>query len=707
MCMILYRRFRMRLLRRHVNRVPSRSALAMIVLLAMTFVAAAAETNGFLVKFTSADDKATDFTVLPNLWLFVEKGTAATPFLPPGKFVAEFNGSISAELRGTYFFKAEQLAGTVKLEINGKTVLLATGSGGESPLTEGVQLNKGPNAIKATFTSTDTDSSLRIGWTERGPHVNPVPAAVIAHARGPGLENAEELHLGRELFLEYRCARCHDAKVATPVPELAMDAPRFDGIGARRNAAWLAEWVRDPQASGKSVFMPRLLHGTTAKQDAEAIAAALAAMRTEAAAPLKQTISRKSNKALAEIDKRSGPGAKPTLSDVNDAPEQGAENRNVFERFHCTGCHDAPNAPKSDPGKISLKYVAQKFPTGKLIEFLKAPEEHFAWIRMPNFKLADSEAKELADFLVKDAKPLPTATPADEAMIERGNKLIRSSGCLNCHNAGKMDTQLSAPALPAVAAATRGCLAEQRNADAKAPDFGLTALQRSALIAFLKTDRSSLSRHSPMEFAARQTQALQCNACHGQIDLVPPMDFLGGKLKPEWVAEFLAGEPFKIRADIHPKGGAWVTARMPAFASRARLLAQGMAAQQGYPPKTIEEGAADAEAAKIGHKMIGKDNGLSCISCHSINDMPALEVFESEGTNLGLAARRLLKPYFFRWMRNPLSVDPQSKMPAFFSEDGKSALTEYYDGDAEKQINALYQYIRLGEQMPPPSAGAQ
>ena len=143
---------------------------------------------------------------------------------------------------------------------------------------------------------------------------------------------------------------------------------------------------------------------------------------------------------------------------------------------------------------------------------------------------------------------------------------------------------------------------------------------------------------------------------------------------------------------------------MPAFRSRAQLLAEAMAMQQGYPGKTPAEGPVDEEAARNGHKMIGKDNGLSCISCHAVNEVPALEVFESEGTNLGLTGSRLLKSYFFRWMRSPLAVDPQTKMPAYF-EDGKSALTDYYDGDAEKQINALYEYIRLAEKMPAPSTG--
>ena len=41
-------------------------------------------------------------------------------------------------------------------------------------------------------------------------------------------------------------------------------------------------------------------------------------------------------------------------------------------------------------------------------------------------------------------------------------------------------------------------------------------------------------------------------------------------------------------------------------------------------------------------------------------------------------------------------------MPVYFDESGKSPLTDIYEGDGAKQIDALWQYIRLGAQMPPP-----
>ncbi len=675
--------------------------------------APAADTNGFAVKFTSADGKVSDTMVLPNLWLYVEGGQAATPFLPPGKFTAVFEGSINGDLRANYIFKAEELGGALKLEINGKVVLDATAP---NALSESVQINKGANAVRATFTSAGSgDSALRVGWTEKGTNVNPIPNGIITHAVTPELLKAQLIYEGRELFLENRCAKCHTEKFTSPVPELAMDAPTLDGLGARRNHDWLAKWILDPKSTRASVHMPKLLHGPKAKEDAEAMAAYLSSLPTgiledaqfrKVVAELAVKLPNKENtKAVEEIARRSGANAKPA-GEENAAPaDSNHERKPIFERLHCVSCHNAPDKTENEATKISLKHVGEKFRAGQLAEFLKTPEQHFAWIRMPNFKLADAEAKELSEFLLKHAdKAEAKAAPTDKALIERGQLLVQSAGCLNCHTASKLENKFTAPALAKLAKEAKGCLAEKRDEKSKAPDFAFNSKEREALAAFVKTDFASLSRHSPLEFAARETRLLSCTACHGHIELVPGFDELGGKLKPEWAAAFIGGEPFKVRADIHPKGEPWVDARMPAFKSRAKLLAEAMAMQQGYAPTTRAEGAIDEEAAKIGHKMIGKDNGLSCISCHAINELPALEVFESEGVNFGLTGARLLKPYFFRWMRAPLAVDPQTKMPGYF-EDGKSALTDYYEGDAEKQINALYEYIRQAEKMAAPATG--
>lgn len=55
-------------------------------------------------------------------------------------------------------------------------------------------------------------------------------------------------------------------------------------------------------------------------------------------------------------------------------------------------------------------------------------------------------------------------------------------------------------------------------------------------------------------------------------------------------------------------------------------------------------------------------------------------------------------------MKLPLSVDPGTKMPAYFDEEGKSPLGDVLDGDALRQIDAIWEFIKLGEQMTAPEA---
>lgn len=650
---------------------------------------------GLALTVDAAGQKET--SVAQNVWLHVEPSEAASPFLAPGKFTATWDGQLNADLRGNFSFQAE-LSGSLKVEINGTTVIEAAGDNATSPLSKPIQLNKGSNSFKATFTSPASGAAfVRLSWTEKPPFTGPIPNGAFAHSATPELQKATQVRLGRELFLEHRCFKCHtDTKLAdNSVPELKMDAPTFDGIGARRNYDWMARWIADPKSLRPAAFMPKLLHGATAKEDAEAMAAYLASLKTggEVKFPQADYITRQNKPA-------EGDGATPH-----------ADPKPLYERLHCTGCHNPPDSTQPDPAKLSQKRIAEKFPVGKLAEFLRVPDAHYAWTRMPSFHLNEKEAKELEDWLFAAApKPDLKPAPTDAAMIERGQKLVQSTGCLNCH-ASKLENQFKSPALEALQArhVTKREKAPAGDCLGATPvaEYGFTAAQREALNAFTQAGFASLSRHAPAEFAERQSRALNCTACHGQVDLIPPFEILGGKLKPEWAAKFISGDiPHKLRYDAHPKGEPWIDARMPSFKSRGALLARGLAQSHGYAPKNPVETPVDMGMVEHGRKLVGKDGGLSCVSCHAVGPMLAMEVFESEGVNLAFAADRLLPDYFRRWFRAPTSIDPQTKMPVYFDE-GKSPLTDILEGDGEKQITAVWEYLKLRDKMPAPKTGTE
>src|SRR5262249_59017830 len=166
--------------------------------------------------------------------------------------------------------------------------------------------------------------------------------------------------------------------------------------------------------------------------------------------------------------------------------------------------------------------------------FLRKPDEHYAWIRMPDFRLTPVEAAALAAFLQSSSNASRQVTaPPDTAAIERGKKLAQSSGCLNCHSLNIENLFQARPLAELTPEKwTQGCLSDKPADDSKAPRFHFTPTEREALRAFAATDRASLTRDVPGEFADRQSRLLRCAECHGKFEGFPPLDGLGDKLKP-------------------------------------------------------------------------------------------------------------------------------------------------------------------------------
>ena len=298
--------------------------------------------GGLSLRFSDAANHA-DVAVSPNVWLYVPSGQSPSPFLPAGAFKAVWTGFISADLRSDFSFQAE-LNGTLKLEINGATALEVTGTNSTSALSPAVRLNKGTNAFVATFQSpAQGDAFLRLQWKPKDSFPHPIPLSVLTHWTTPEEEAGMNLRLGRELFVESRCAKCHVGP-ESGMPELGMDAPSFEGIGSRRNADWMAKWITDPQSLRPSAHMPKLFSGESARVNAEAIAAYLTSLVAGAIAPSTE----KADPARVESGKA------------------------LFASLHCTACHDAPDASDAVATKVSLKQVGAKFPGGIAGRFLEA-----------------------------------------------------------------------------------------------------------------------------------------------------------------------------------------------------------------------------------------------------------------------------------------------------------------------------------------------
>jgi hypothetical protein len=160
----------------------------------------------------------------------------------------------------------------------------------------------------------------------------------------------------------------------------------------------------------------------------------------------------------------------------------------------------------------------------------------------------------------------------------------------------------------------------------------------------------------------------------------------GEKLQADWIERFLAGD--------EPHSRPWLAARMPAFGAYAKLLAEGLAAEHGLPPRGPERNITlDSRRVELGRRLTLKEGGLDCRQCHGLGSEVLDVQNDAQGIGLAIAARRLRREFYDRWMRDPLRIDPLTKMPKFSPDGMQTPITAIYGGDADEQFDALWHYM--------------
>ena len=156
------------------------------------------------------------------------------------------------------------------------------------------------------------------------------------------------------------------------------------------------------------------------------------------------------------------------------------------------------------------------------------------------------------------------------------------------------------------------------------------------------------------------------------------------KLRPDWMEQFINGKiPYKPRP--------WLIARMPGFATVAKRLAEGFSHEHGFGTAIEPETTVDQKTAKAGEILLGANGGFNCVTCHAVGDRRRL--FSRRRESISHLPRTVCGTYQ-RWVLHPLRVDPETKMPKFADEEGKTPLTDFFAGDARQQFEAIWQFLR-------------
>lgn len=157
----------------------------------------------------------------------------------------------------------------------------------------------------------------------------------------------------------------------------------------------------------------------------------------------------------------------------------------------------------------------------------------------------------------------------------------------------------------------------------------------------------------------------------------------GHRVQTDWLYHFLQ-QPGPIRP--------WLAVRMPTFnlsVEERNKIVTGF--QQGAnQPTFVEPKMAVQWEPGEREGAVQLWNAYNCVSCHTTgfnNDTPL-------APNLQLASKRLRPTWIKLWLTNPQAILPGTTMPAFFGDDGKTPIEPgIFEGNAEKQINALTKYV--------------
>ncbi len=441
------------------------------------------------------------------------------------------------------------------------------------------------------------------------------------------------------------------------VAEGNMYGPELTKVGSKVSAAWLYDWVRNPQHYNPKTRMPSL---RLSDQEAADITAFLMG--------------------------RQDPGftAGVSLKHVND-PAWAEKGKGIIREYGCFGCHDIKgmegegkvSVPLSDFGRKTAAdlffgylgfddmmrtrkhFDTTGFKLGTVYQHTSIGEDWFVWTalkmknsrifatdaipqKMPVFNMTDEEAYALTVLLRSYSKEfipahLTSSGGVYKASVDDGRFMTHWHNCVGCH---------------------------------KIEEHGGFIQENLQKITGMKG--ADVLPYSP-----------------------PSLNTAGMKLQEEWFYEFINNPA------SHPVRD-WLTIRMPTYKFRPTEISRLDKYFLGLDKKTLGftdysfYPASDASIA-AGRELFTR---LKCQQCHAVGSSPANGGSTAvPAPNLAMAGSRLNPEWIPNWIRDPQYVVPGTKMPNFFGtrDNQTSPYPDILGGDWQAQVNALRDYVwRIG-----------
>ncbi len=586
-------------------------------------------------------------------------------------------------------------------------------------------------------------------WDNKMLPMNYVQASCAkCHQQTTDVPKANKLNEGRALANRYGCINCH--KISGYENRWKV-GPSLESISSKLDKDWIVKWTHNPQHFRESTKMPRIFNlGNTSNP--EDLAKNAAAIESIAVYLLKHsspvTLAAPPSKGNAEsgekLIKERGCLGCHSLSNVqadHHAPELSGLGSKVKPEWlyswvknpkHFSPSTRMPNLrlTDSEAADITAYLLSQR---NEKFESEKAPQADPA--------VRDALILEgLLGTLTRDqAQEKINSLKEDEKWEFLGKKTISQQGCYSCHqikgfeDAKAIGAELTKEGRKDLHQFDFGFidiehtrhdwitqkLKEPRIFDhgkvkayyekLRMPQFNLTPAEIESITTFVLslTDEQipyeMQKRLSPNEAKVEKgrllVQKLNCAGCHaldgkpgtlreimedkGQAP--PVLDGEGAKVQEKWLHEFLKA-PYPVRP--------WLQIHMPTFdlsEDEVKSIVEYFTymAHQEISYNGLDLPETSKEKLEGGKVLFEK---FQCTKCHQVNAEALAMGTSFLAPDLTLTKHRLKPEWVRQWLVDPQMVQEGTMMPTFFA-DGTTPVEDILSGDANKQIEAIRDYL--------------
>ena len=450
---------------------------------------------------------------------------------------------------------------------------------------------------------------------------------------------------GKNLIKEVGCMGCHGIEGHEEASDQvdAYAGPYLTGTGSKVNGDWLVSWLKKPSHYQKDTIMPSFRLST---REANDIASYLMSLKNKDFEKLKfEKIDKElRDKMLLTYFSAFAPmgHAKAKLSKLSDQEKTLELGSRSVGKYGCYSCHDIKGFDGRAPIGPELTLVGSKPVTQIGFGHEKVPHSRESFFY--NHMLSPRRWDKGTDKPFKDLNRMPNFYMSE-----------REAETITTYLVGLVGDYIPLEGI------------KRLEGRAKLSAEGFKVINKYNCIGCHKVDG----------MFGDVTKMYSDDPNEGPPWLVGQ----GHRGQADWFYNFL-GNVHKIRP--------WLKIRMPSF----NLTPEEKNAIVGYfqhkdkQPTFLEiPQIVDWEPGeKAGAKKLWESYG--CVTCHA----GGFSGEEPTAPNLHYAKRRLRPSWIKKWLLNPQVILPYTPMPKFF-EDGEAQDDEIFDGDVEKQVNALTKLI--------------